>query len=415
MKLNKTLNILDLFAGCGGLAEGFEAEGHYRTLAAVEWEKAPRDTLAKRLNEKWHIEDSEARTMLFDMQQADRLFSGWENDEKFGSGIGLDRAVGDRTVDVVIGGPPCQAYSVAGRIRDENGMRNDYRNFLFESYLKVIERYKPRAFVFENVPGLLSAKPTGEPIAPIIAAAFKKAGYVIPTDLKQSLVNMSLYGLPQKRNRLIILGLSEAYFGSKAQERLDDFYRDFLPKYKADHLTTVEDAIGDLPPLYPSAELFEASGRKSSHIPQLCAVSDHYPRFHNMRDISIFKKLAKDIESGRNRYASADALKKLYTEETGHESNIHKYHVLRRNEPSNLIPAHLFKDGLRHIHPDPKQARTLTIREAARLQGFPDDFEFLGSAGDKYKMIGNAVPPYFAKIVAKALYEFLEKSDGAQN
>ena len=94
---------------------------------------------------------------------------------------------------------------------------------------------------------------------------------------------------------------------------------------------------------------------------------------------------------------------------TGHKSNIHKYYVLRKNEPSNTIPAHLFKDGMRHIHPDPEQARSITVREAARLQTFDDDYEFLGPRMYQYKMIGNAVPPKFAKVIAKALYRLISK------
>ena len=126
-----------------------------------------------------------------------------------------------------------------------------------------------------------------------------------------------------------------------------------------------------------------------------------------MRDIAIFRLLAQDIESGMNQYVSTQALKQLYTEITGKESSVHKYHVIRWDEPSNTIPAHLYKDGLRHIHPDSKQARTITVREAARLQTFPDDFEFVTDTAADYKMIGNAVPPLFAKLLADSVYELL--------
>ena len=101
----------------------------------------------------------------------------------------------------------------------------------------------------------------------------------------------------------------------------------------------------------------------------------------------------------------------LYTAMTGKRSNVHKYYVLRPDEPSNTIPAHLYKDGMRHIHPDPEQARSITVREAARLQSFDDDFIFEGSMGAQYKMIGNAVPPGFAKIIAEALIKFIKTYD----
>ena len=138
-------------------------------------------------------------------------------------------------------------------------------------------------------------------------------------------------------------------------------------------------------------------------------MKNHVPRFHSARDISVFRFLEEDIQSGRKEYVSIEKLKELYTKVTGKKSNIHKYYVLRNDEPSNTIPAHLYKDGMRHIHPDPEQARSITVREAARLQTFPDDFEFLGANMAQYKMIGNAVPVDFAKIVAEALYKLIEK------
>ena len=125
--------------------------------------------------------------------------------------------------------------------------------------------------------------------------------------------------------------------------------------------------------------------------------------------MEVFKKLTEDIESGRNEYVSTDALKQLYSDVTGKTANVHKYYVLRWDEPSNTIPAHLHKDGLRHIHPDSRQLRTITVREAARLQTFPDDFEFISGMSDNYNMIGNAVPPLMAKIIAEEVYQLLFK------
>ena len=132
--------MIDLFAGCGGLEDGFLQSGKYEDIAAVEWLKPQVNTLVKRLETKWNVKDASERVMHFDIQREDELFSGW-NDEEFGEGKGLDYFVNQvNGIDIIIGGPPCQAYSVAGRVRDENGMKDDYRNYLFEHYLNVVNR-----------------------------------------------------------------------------------------------------------------------------------------------------------------------------------------------------------------------------------------------------------------------------------
>ena len=169
------------------------------------------------------------------------------------------------------------------------------------------------------------------------------------------------------------------------------------------------DAIGDLPQLYPMENDLKVNGARTRHTLPNEPIPNHIARWQSDRDIGIFKLLTEDIETGKNEYTSIAALKELYTKMTGKVSNVHKYHVLRWDEPSNLIPAHLYKDGLRHIHPDSKQQRTLTVREAARLQTFADDYIFEGSNMELYKMIGNAVPPLFAKCCAKAVNEILCK------
>lgn len=401
------INTIDLFAGCGGLMDGFEQSGKFRTLACVEWESAPCENLKKRLRDKWGYNNSEEMVLRFDIQRTAELFCGWQ-DEVYGESAGLDNLVNKGgKVDLIIGGPPCQAYSIAGRIRDENGMRDDYRNYLFESYVKVVKQYRPKAFVFENVPGILSAKPGGVPIIDVICKTFDDAGYIVLSNLKKALLDFSEFGIPQRRDRIIILGLSKEVYGEKASGLLEKFYNELLPKYKCKKKRTVRDAIGDLPKLYPLMFETKIQGRKTSHTYPQPYVENHIPRWHSTRDISIFRKLEKDIEDGCNQYISIEALKKLYEEETGHTSTVHKYYVLRWNEPSNLIPAHLYKDGLRHIHPDSDQARTITVREAARLQTFPDDYVFIGSQMDQYKMIGNAVPPAMSKIIAEVIYELL--------
>lgn len=400
------IKTIDLFAGCGGLMDGFEQTNLYTTLGCVEWEKVPCENLIKRLSDKWGYKDAKSRVLRFDIRRTDELLFGWSNDVLYGNSKGLDKLLKNSKLDMVIGGPPCQAYSIAGRIRDANNMKTDYRNFLFESYIKVVEHYKPKAFVFENVPGILSAKPNDTFIINEIKEKFEMAGYVLLDNLKEAVIDFSDYGVPQNRKRIIILGLNKVEYPN-AKEMLVDFYKIILPKYKSDKKSTVAQAIGDLPKLYPLNNINKIE--KYSHTLSKEPVANHIPRWHSQRDIEIFKLLAKDIEQKNYKYTSTTELKKLYTEKTGKVSNIHKYHVLRWDKPSNLIPAHLYKDGLRHIHPDSEQARTITVREAARLQGFPDDYIFIGSQMEQFKMIGNAVPPLFSKKLALAIYDLLFK------
>ncbi len=399
------INVIDLFAGCGGLTDGFLQTGKYNTLAAVDWEFPTVQTLKKRLSTKWNYDLDRNNILHFDIQRTDELINGFD-DSKFGKSEGLDKIVGDKNVDLIVGGPPCQAYSMAGRVRDENGMQDDYRNFLFESYVKMVNHYQPKAFVFENVEGILSAKPGGISIVKRVRKAFKEIGYEITENLRENaLFDTSYYNVPQKRKRVIIFGVQKSENSTKQVRR---FYSLMKEKASFEPLNS-KIAFENLPKIYPSK-----LNSKYSHTAKLNGVplpKNHEPRKHSLRDIEIFKLLTEDILSGREKYTSSKALIQLYKEKTGKDSKFHKYHVIREDKPSNTIPAHLYKDGLRHIHPDPSQARSITVREAARIQTFDDDFEFLGSRGDQYKMIGNAVPPKFSKVIAETVSDVLNNSD----
>jgi DNA (cytosine-5)-methyltransferase 1 len=404
---------IDLFAGCGGLSDGFEKNGLYRGIAHVEWDTVAAKTLAKRLTKKWNIPESENRVLRFDIQKTDELIRGW-SDKEYGESNGLKSCLGDlKRIDVLIGGPPCQAYSIAGRIRDEHSMHNDYRNYLFESYIKIMNWCKPDIFIFENVLGILSAAPGGIPIVNRIHEAFSKAGYVTLDNFKDAVFNFSEFGLPQKRTRVIIIGLKKTTYKSfgDIQEIIKSFYSEFKKNHKVNKIVSAKMALDGLSKFYPiKPTLFR--GKKLSHGPIDNKFLNHVPRFHNERDIDTFRILTEDLSSGEGKYFSAQALKDLYTLRTGKKSSVHKYHVIRPDIASNTIPAHLFKDGLRHIHWDKDQSRSITVREAARLQGFEDDFEFLGNMGDQYKMIGNAVPPLFSNLLAKELINLLKIRSG---
>ena len=401
--------MLDLFAGCGGLTDGFMQTECYNDIAAVEWKEPQVLTLRNRLFTKWKKTNANESVLYFDIQREDELFNGWKDDGKYGSSRGLDYYVNKASgIDIIIGGPPCQAYSIAGRVRDENGMQDDYRNFLFEHYLSIVDRYQPDLFIFENVPGILSAAPHGKKVSEIIPMEFANKGYVIIKDLTNAIVNAVDYNVPQNRKRIIMVGIREASFGGiNIQSMLSDFYNNILPSYKGKKVFTVRDAIGFLPRIEAYWDE-EHHSQKISHSAPISDYSWHQPRYHNTRDMDTYRLLAEDIESGRREFDSKK-ISELYEEKIGSKSPIHRYHVLEPDQPSTTIIAHLHKDGNRFIHYDSKQARSITPREAGLLQSFDKDFEFIGSRGNVYEMIGNAVPPQLAKALAFSIVDLLKK------
>ena len=404
------LNFIDLFAGCGGLSEGFLETEKYTALAHVEWELPMCKTLRERLVDKWNHSEEEAkrRVIRFDIQKTDELINGsWSEESKknyakdndsFVIEKGLKGVVGENSVDLIIGGPPCQAYSIAGRAQSPNGMKDDYRNYLFESYAKVVKFFKPQLFVFENVPGLLTACPGDIPVRERIFQAFDSIGYEIrnPSDLKKSIYCAEDFDVPQKRNRIIILGVKK-----DSNLDLEEFYS-VLSSSRNEKHKTVRDAIGNLPALIPTGDVVKVGNAHVSHR-QISneIVPNHNPRYHGFRDQKLFKEW---LLNNMNTFSQEDK-KAFYTKITGHTSNHIKYRNLEWDKPSPTIVAHLYKDGYMFIHPDIKQLRTITVREAALLQSFPIDYKFSSSASYNYKMIGNAVPVLFAKGIAEAIYK----------
>lgn len=410
--MNK-FTFIDLFAGCGGLSEGFLQTGMFEGLSHVEWESPMVNTLRYRLVKKWkHTEeDARKRVIKFDIQKTEELLHGnWNEETKKIYGQenhpdiitkGLDGLINGKTVDLIIGGPPCQAYSIAGRAQSPTGMKDDYRNFLFESFVKIVEHFKPKVFVFENVPGLLSACPGEIPVRIRIYNAFKAIGYDIrtPDNLKKSVYCAEDFDVPQKRNRIIIIGTKH-----DSKYDLEEFYQSLTNHKSKGPIKTVREAIGNMPALTPKDTITKDGRRNVSHEQLQGKVIDrHEPRYHGPRDQRLFTEW---LGNNMNR-ASQEEKKAIYTHITGHTSNHIKYRNLEWDKPSPTIVAHLHKDGYMFIHPDIKQLRTITIREAALLQSFPMDYEFLGSTPYCYKMIGNAVPVNFARGIAESIYEVL--------
>ena len=367
-------------------------------------------TLRHRLVQKWGETEEEAKkkVILFDIQKTNELINGnWDEESmklyyKYNSqdaNKGLKYIIGKQNVDFIIGGPPCQAYSIHGRATDKNSMQTDYRNYLFESFVKVVDAFKPKAFIFENVTGMLSARPGGIPVVNRIYDAFKKIGYrtLEPEKFKDAVFNAYNYYVPQNRERVILIGIKNG-----ENFTLDSFYHMLSTNTCKRHLT-VRDAIGNLSPIYPLETIGKINGRNHSHYATNDYDKFHMPRHCSERDIQVIREW---ISKGMNKCTQQEAIN-FYKKVTGHTTLYRKYRNLEWDEPSPTIVAHLQKDGYMFIHPDIKQARFITIREAAMLMSFPMDYEFIGNRAYCYKMIGNAVPVNFAKAIAESLYRIL--------
>ncbi|AXX86513.1 type II cytosine-specific DNA methyltransferase [Malaciobacter marinus] len=392
--MKKKYTFIDLFAGAGGFAEGFYQEG-YKALSHVEFDKYACDTLKERMRFYKYNENEIEKVKPTDITS--------ENILKI-----IDDCVQDNDVDVIIGGPPCQSFSSQGKARDPHGMKKDPRNYLYENYIKVLNHYKPKFFVFENVSGILSTKVNGELIIHKIYEDMKK-NYKIIEDKDKILLNAVDFGVPQERKRVILIGVRR-----DLNIDVNDVYNELNEVSKKIEKVTVEEAISDLPSLLPGEgkDLVKFRPKKvSKYLEQIRPenydyLHHHVARNHNSLDKERYKHMSK------NKWT----LEELY------ENKAHLIHPKKRlfnnsyvvqffDKPSKTIIAHLYKDGNQFIHPDHSQERTLTPREAARLQSFPDNFVFPCSKTQQYKQIGNAVPPLFAKQIAKVLKKFLSEKN----
>lgn len=403
MAKKKNYTFIDLFAGCGGLSEGFYRLG-YKALAHVEINHWACETLRQRMR-FYGYKNIESEVIEHDITDDDIIEL-------------IDKAVNKRDVDVIIGGPPCQAYSTAGRVRDSKGMATDPRNYLFESYVKILEHYRPKFFVFENVTGLLSAKVDGNYIFPKIIKALGNE-YNVLDNPKLLVHNTADYGVPQIRKRVIIMGVRKDIDNVDVSSLYADVVKTHWNPDTNEterkgrlHFVDVKEAIGDLPPVEPgndastdsfnypcNNDFLKRIGKKGVY-----PLLDHIARRNNAMDRERFVMMIK------NHWSFGQLRREMPQYEHEHARVFDNSYVVQWWDlPSKTILAHIWKDGFQFIHPDEAQARTFTVREAARIQSFPDDFEFAGSRGEKYKQIGNAVPPLFAEALAKSVRKNLDK------
>lgn len=517
---SSSIPVVDLFAGPGGLGEGFSSLNDGKAFEIrVSAEKDPiaRETL--RLRSFYRLLKNHRRDCLQDYYQycngdADQPYTEKTNDlwEKagleamcleIGSESGnqrLDQAITKALENrnesqpwVLIGGPPCQAYSLAGRSRNKGKSdykpEEDHRHFLYKEYLRIIQRNRPDIFVMENVKGILSSKINGDfifhqilrdlanPNAALDVSdddlryqivslvsdeVFRDGDDPKAIDARKFIIKSEEYGIPQARHRVILLGIR------------DDRILTELPKLSQEEPITVKQVIGDLPVLRSKlskqedsyenwvssvndqlmelalnaplgaehikplanklsavAETLEAShpgslrlekDEKSVFIgnyklekwysdPKLKVWLNHETRGHRIDDLARYGFAACFAEEyGRSPKGHTDfCLPGLAPDHKNWESGnfSDRFRVQLADAPSTTITSHISKDGHYFIHYDPRQCRSLTVREAARLQTFPDNYFFQGGRTQQYHQVGNAVPPLLANKIAKLVLNII--------
>ena len=410
-----TFNFIDLFAGAGGLSEGFIRAG-FTPIAHIEMNKYACDTLRSRMAYhylKQHNRLEEYIKYLKEKQEGESGQKLWEKvpDEVIDSVINkeisdetladifikVDKLKGNKQVDFIIGGPPCQAYSIVGRARDPKNMKKDPRNFLYKYYLQFLKRYEPKMFVFENVPGILSAQ-NGIHLENILKG-IDKAGYKI--ELKK--LKASDYGVLQNRERVIIVGwrkeLNLKYPELEKEENpykiLPDLFSDLPERQQGEgSLTDIVQYVA------PATGYLQQSKVRNS----LDFTTQHIARPHNLIDLEIYKRAIKLWLEKKARLNYADLPPELQNH-NNKQAFLNRFQVVNHEGCCHTVVAHIAMDGHYYIYPSLKQIRSITVREAARIQSFPDDYYFEGSRTAAFKQIGNAVPVILAEKIANKIKE----------
>ena len=389
-------NFIDLFCGAGGFAKGFEMTGNFQCIGAIDNKKAAIET--HKLNFK------NSFSLCADIRSVEP--------EEF------HKSLGDKVVDVVIGGPPCPTFSTIGhaKIQSENKKKGgciteDPRNILFMDYLKYVKYFKPKIFVMENVPQFLT-KYKGE--------NFRQVKKIIERDLPEyqlvddvKVLNSVNYGVPQNRRRMILVGFLKknsfnypkiTHWAKGARHNIDPNNENIDPEALQKHVS-VNSAISDLPKITDNWRVSEVKYSKHKGLDSyqklmrentsdsvsnnICRMSNERAKkvFSHMKQGDIYMDLPKEVRRilPFREDIFKDRLKRL---------------VLKN--PSWTILAHIGMDGYMYIRPT--ELRTLSVREAARIQSFPDDFVFVGNQQETYMQVGNAVPPLMAKAIAESVF-----------
>lgn len=412
---------IDLFAGAGGLSEGFLQAG-FKPVAHVEMNEYAARTL--RTRSAYYYLKSTNNLLLYKkylkgevtqeefLQQippsiVKTVINKELSDETISSVFktidGIITIQGISKVDVIVGGPPCQAYSLVGRAQSnhmDRPMEEDPRNYLYKLYGRFLKKYQPRMFVFENVIGIESAK--GGSVWKNLKKYLRRVGYEI--ECKEQ--NAETFGVLQNRRRMIIVG----WLKDSALK-----YPDFMIK-RTDAI--VNDLFIDLPKLVPGEINNTYSKRKPSKYviesgirnkDDILTLNECRPNID--RDIQIYTRVIELWNNGHQRLNYNDLPEELKTHKN-RDSFTDRYKVVEGDEHCcHTLLAHLSKDGHYFIHPDIEQHRSITVREAARIQSFPDSYYFEGPRTSQFVQIGNAVPPLMARGIAEGIFAQLHEED----
>lgn len=417
------MNYIDLFAGAGGLSEGFIRNG-FTPIAHIEMDKEAVNTLKTRMayhyllkRKKINIYNDYLKgvisrdelykqipqtlldTCMCETISKESLKSIYNN---------IDMLLQGETVDVIIGGPPCQAYSLVGRsiksaqdklkIENNEKIEDDPRNYLYKLYCDFLRKYKPKIFVFENVTGLISAQ-NGKFYKNFKQLA-KRSGYIVDDKVLEA----DKFGVKQSRKRVIIVGW------------LKDLNLEYPEFKELIDKTTINEMFEDLPALRPGQTLNNYQSEninnyllKSKIRLKGDILTQHVARPHTERDRNIYKLTIEKWNNGHKRLHYDELPEELKTHKN-RKSFVDRFKIVEGDTSTcHTMMAHISKDGHYFIHPDINQARSISVREAARIQSFPDNYYFEGGRTAAFRQIGNAVPPLMAEAIAKGIKKLLYK------
>lgn len=495
-RTSQWIPFVDLFAGPGGLNEGFSSfrtkKGTYfQGVLSIEKDAVAHQTLLLRsFFRKFRRPPKEYYARLRGEISTDDLFKLYPDEARHAKAEAKCLELGRRNYPkveqlitkalrgrrkkwVLIGGPPCQAYSLAGRSRMRSSgpeeFEQDHRHFLYREYLRILERFRPPVFVMENVKGILSSTVNDKGIFRKIKQDLENAGYTIHSftrlhttsepEPEDFIIQAEEFGIPQNRHRVILLGIR------------NDLQRRHRVLRRSADLVSTKEAIGDLPKIRSAVSQVESTfenwkkaiaGLKRmqlrtalrtalhKHIAKLKDLSRgaEYLRINGtrMRRSAWLQRkknwfLDKNIQgvthhtarshmgSDLKRYLFAATYAKLHRVSPNisnfpislwpNHENIEyaadgtmfadRFRVQRASKPATTVVSHISKDGHYYIHYDPVQCRSLTVREAARIQSFPDNYFFEGHRTEQYQQVGNAVPPLLARQLAAIVHDILEQ------